>query len=514
MPQKEESASGTAEQDKQSAQADKPELPENAVTVEEIGPARVRIKIEVPPQRIEARLDSDLEELRRTAAVPGFRVGRAPRRLIEKRFGSDTRDRLKNVLVAEALQEAIEQRELKTLGEPQLDFDKIEMPEDAPMCFEIETDIEPKFDLPKLEGISVTKPALTVEDEDVDSTIKAMLTREGVYEPVSRGSAKQGDQIIGDLWLKVGDKEITRRNDMALLAGPAKLALMSVELNELCENFLGAKVGAEVTAEVTVGDDHAEEEARGKKATVGMNIKEIKRLKIPPLTAEWLKKAGWQGEEEFRSTIKNNLQRQAQQRATDDMRTQLRNYLLSRITLELPEKLSAEQVERGEMRQLVRLMQMGIPEPQAREAIAKKADETRNQALDEAKLFFILNRIAGEFEIEVDEAEVNGQIATMAASYGMRPEKMRQQLSHSGRLTVLQNQIREQKVLDKLLSQAKITDAKPEKKQKPKKPAPKTKQPSKSKETSPAKVASKRGKKARPPNDASTDKAKKKQSPS
>ena len=474
MAQKEESASTSAEQNAQtSGQVDKPDLPENNVTVQEIGPARVRIKIEIPPERIEARLDKDLEELRHTAAVPGFRVGRAPRKLIEKRFGTDARDRLKNVLVAEALQEAIEGKELKTLGDPQLDMDKIELPQEGPLTFEVETDIEPAFDLPKLEGIAVTKSALTVEDKDVDETIKAMLTREGVYEPVTSGTAKETDQIIGDLWLKVGDKEITRRDEMALLAGATEMSLMSVKLNDLCKKFVGAKAGAEVTAEVTVGDDHADEEVRGKKATVGMDVKDIKRLKVPSLTAEWIKKAGWQSEEEFRSMIHRNLENQAQQRSEEDMRNQLRDYLLSNITLELPEKLSAEQAERAQLRQVVRLMQMGLPEQQAREVVAKRADETRNQALDESKMFFILNRIAGEYDIEVGEAEINGQIAMMANQYGTRPEKMRQQMSQSGRLGVLANQIREQKVLDKLLIQAKITEVKPEK-PKAEKPATKT----------------------------------------
>jgi len=142
------------------------------------------------------------------------------------------------------------------------------------------------------------------------------------------------------------------------------------------------------------------------------------------------------------------------------MRGQLREYLLSRTKLELPEKLSAEQIQRAQDRQLIKLMQMGIPEPQAREVVAKKSEQTRNQALDEIKLFFILSRIAAEYKIEVDEAEINGQIANMAAMYGSRPEKLRQQLIQSGQLGVMANQIRERKTLDKLLEEAKISEGK------------------------------------------------------
>ncbi len=497
MAEKKETSPSSAGQTEDLEQGAEKDLPDNTVVVEEVGPARVRIKIEVPAERIEARLDNDLDELRRSAEVPGFRVGRAPRKLIEKRFGSDTRERLKNVLVAEGLEDAIEKRELKTLGEPQLDIEAIEMPEEGPLCFEVETDIEPKFDLPELEGIDASKVTVSVEDKDVDETIKSMLAREGVYEPVSDGGAEKGDQIVGDLWLKVGDEEITRRDEMALLAGPSNLALMSVELNDLCESFVGAKTGSQVTSKVTVGDDHTNEEARGKEGVAGMDIKEIKRLKIPPLTDEWLKKAGWENQEEFRSMIKENLQRRLEDQASDAMRMQIREYLLSKTVLDLPEDLSAGQIEQAENRQLVKLMQMGIPEPQARTVVANKSEETRNKALDDTKAFFILRRVGDDYGVEVDEGEINGQVAVMARNYGLRPEKMRQQLSSSGQLETMANQIREVKVLDKLLAQAKISEAKLEKKVAEKKTAKK-------------KVAKKKVSK---PSDAPKTAAKKKKAP-
>ena len=493
MAEEEKSASKKAKDAKDLASSKGKDFPENTVTVEEVGPARVRIKIEVPQERIEARLSSDLNELRHTAEVPGFRVGRAPRKLIEKRFGDETRDRLKNVLLAEAMEGAIEEHKIKTLGEPDLDLEAIKMPDEGPMCFEVETDIEPKFDLPELKGIAVSKAVISIGDEEVESTVKSMLAREGVYEPVTKGAAKQGDQIIGDLWLKVGDKEITRRDEMALLAGPTNMALMSVELNDLCEGFVGAKVDSQVTAEVTVGEEHADEESRGKKGVAGMDIKEIKRMKIPPLTDEWLKKAGWESQEQFRSVIKTNLERRIEDQVADSMRMQIREYLLRETTLDLPEDLSARQIQQAENRNTVRLMQMGIPEEQAKKAVENKSEETRTKALDDAKAFFILRRIGDDYEVGVEDSEINGQIANMAAGYGMRPEKMHQQLVASGQLETMANEIREVKVLDRLLADAEISEAKPEKKAESKA---KAKSPASAKKTATAKKKAPAKKKA------------------
>ena len=97
--------------------------------------------------------DEKYENLRKEALVPGFRKGRAPRRLLEKRFGKDTSEQIKLTLLAEASESALKDSKLDTLGEPDIDFDKIDMPAEGPLKFDFEIEVRPEFELPELEGI-------------------------------------------------------------------------------------------------------------------------------------------------------------------------------------------------------------------------------------------------------------------------------------------------------------------------------------------------------------------------
>ncbi len=145
--------SQNAELDKESQQAD--DLPKNTVEVEDVAALKKKVAVTVPRGRIDAKMNEMFGELRTTAQVPGFRVGRAPQRLVEKRFGKEVAQDVRNALVGESIGSAIEDAELKTLGEPNIDLDTIELPDSGDMTFSFEVEIEPQFDLPDTGGIKV-----------------------------------------------------------------------------------------------------------------------------------------------------------------------------------------------------------------------------------------------------------------------------------------------------------------------------------------------------------------------
>jgi trigger factor len=133
---------------------EKEERGEQTVTVEDIGPARKKLTIEVPAARIAKKFDAGYQKLKTDAQVPGFRRGRAPLRLLEKRFGSSIRDEVKGQIVSECYGQAIEDQKLEVLGEPEIkDAEKLKLPESGPLKFEVEVEVLPTFELPSLEGI-------------------------------------------------------------------------------------------------------------------------------------------------------------------------------------------------------------------------------------------------------------------------------------------------------------------------------------------------------------------------
>ena len=153
--------------DAENEEAKEEEAPElkNIVTIEEAGPCKKKVIIEIPEAKIKKATDKQYEDLGKEAIVPGFRKGRAPRRLLEKRFGKETAEQVKLTLLADATEAIVKDEELKALGEPDIDFEEIKLPEKGPMTFDFEVEVRPEIDLPPLEGIPVTKTKLEVTDE-------------------------------------------------------------------------------------------------------------------------------------------------------------------------------------------------------------------------------------------------------------------------------------------------------------------------------------------------------------
>ena len=131
----------------------------NKITIEDAGPSRKKITVEIPAETITERLELAMEAAATEAALPGFRKGRVPTRLLEKRFGPMIRNEAKNELISGAYSEAVQENELKVIGNPEGgDFDSIEMESGKPMTFTLEVEVLPEFDLPELNGIKVKRP--------------------------------------------------------------------------------------------------------------------------------------------------------------------------------------------------------------------------------------------------------------------------------------------------------------------------------------------------------------------
>ncbi|MHC4635744.1 MAG: trigger factor [Planctomycetota bacterium] len=125
----------------------------NIVTIREIGPCKKKVVIEIPEETVKKATDEQYDRLQKEAAVPGFRKGRAPRRLLEKRFGKETKEQIKLKLLADAGDTAIKDNEIKVLRDPDIKYEKVELPDSGTLTFDFEVEVRPEFKLPKLEGI-------------------------------------------------------------------------------------------------------------------------------------------------------------------------------------------------------------------------------------------------------------------------------------------------------------------------------------------------------------------------
>jgi len=463
---------------------------ENTVTIEEAGPCRKKVTVEIPAEAVKAALNEQFAELRRDAIVPGFRRGRAPLRLVEKRFGTDVREQVKLKLMAEASEKALKDHEIRTLGDPDMDPEAVELPEDGPLTFSLEADVWPEFELPALEGIPVERPKVEVADEHVDSTIEDMRRRLGVWVPKD-GKVAAEDMVVADVRIGVeGVDEDDKRDNVEIQVRPRGF-VGPIPVEGLDTLLAGAKAGDVKTTDVEVAETFFDETYRGKTAHLEITIQEVKALKPADLDEEFLKAMGADDEEDLRDRIREQFQDRLEQEVRQGMASQVRRYLTEQTTLELPARLVAEQAQQLLQRRFVQLLMQG----QSREEIEQQMQQLQaasdREATEQLKEWFVMEKVAETLGVEVSEEEVNGYVAQMAIRQGKRPERMREELARDGSLTQFRMEVREQKCIEKLLETAKVTEISAKEAEEKAKAASKAKEKAETTDKGKAKAASK-----------------------
>lgn len=455
-------------------------------TIEPVGPCKKKIVIEVPEEEIKNATDKQYNDLRKEALVPGFRKGRAPRRLLEKRFGKETTEAVKLKLLAQVSESAIKDNKLAILGEPDIDVEKIELPDTGPLKFDFEVEVRPEFDLPALEGIPVTKTKLEVTDEQIDREIERFQKWSGIWMPREDGAVELDDQIIADVTIKpVCPQDVSQQSadeKAETLEQEQKLDnteiyvrhngfVAGIPVEKLDELMVGAKAADVKQTTVEVPKTYFREEYRGKKVDIQITVKDIKWLKPAAIDENFLKRLQVEDENELREKIHDMLHSRLEQQGRTEMTEQIYKHLLDNTNFDLPLDIVAEHSTTLLQRQYVNLLSRGLSREQIEEQMDRLRASSEEQAKEQFKIFFIMDKIADKLDIKVSEEEINGHIAQLAIQQKQRPERMREEMQRDGSLAQFGLQVRENKCIAKLLESANVTEKKTEKKTAKKKPA-------------------------------------------
>ena len=433
------------------------------VKIEDTGLWKKKITVVVPREQIDAELDSQYGDLRQSAQLPGFRKGRAPKRLIEKRFGQEIKDQAKFRLLAQAFQQVEDDEDFDILGEPDLNPEEIVMPEEGDFTFEYEVEVKPEFELPKLEGIKVEKQVVEITDEKVSEAVEMLCKRAGSMEEVDK--AEDDDHVMTDIVLNIeGIDEPVELTEWPLWVSPCTVKGIRVE--NMAEVIKGVKKGDVKKHSMTISDDHKEAGWQGKKVDMEIKVQYVKRLKPAELTEEFLTSIGCKDENELRRQIEEEMENREDQDSRRLMSEQIYDYLDANVEMEVPENAAAKYADRLVSRNIQQMIQQGVPYTEIEKTIEEIRATSSKQAQNQMKMSFILEKICEKLEIEVTTTEVNSFIANMAYQYGRRPEKMKEELAAHGRLDGIQDAIAEEKAIAKVLEMAEVVDKEPEKKEK------------------------------------------------
>jgi trigger factor len=429
------------------------------VKIEDVAVCRKKLSITISREEIDAKLNERFHELEREAVIPGFRPGRAPRRLIEKRFKDAVTEEVRAKLAAESLQKAYEEQKLDVIGEPDVDPDTIKMPDDGPMTFDVELEVRPEFELPEYTGIPVDVKQPEVTDKDVDQALQHLREQNGKLEEVpAGGEAQENDIVTGDLTIQSGDVMIVDRQGVRLPV--AAIAVESIRLEVVPEMLKGAKAGDVKSAEITVPEDYIKESLRGKKAEVRIKLAKIERVALPD-DAALLKEADYEDMESLKGAMRRQLLSQNDNTFRRLQEEAVQKWLMDAVKLDLPTDLSKRHANSLLQKQVMNLQYRGVPVEEIEKRLEDIKAASTEQAATDLKLHFILDKIAKKENIEATDAEVDARLRFIAAQYGRRDDRLREEMESEGTMDNLRSQIREDKVTRMLLEKAKVADAEP-----------------------------------------------------
>jgi trigger factor len=440
------------------------------VEVSDAGTLRKRLAITVPAEVITDELERNFKELRSDAIVPGFRKGRAPIRLVQKRFGADVRESLTTTILVQSFLAATDRQSLEVLGDPLLSvvteegeqlmevdeaLQHLKLPESGDFAYACEVEIKPSFELPELKGIKVKTPKIKITDKEVKEQLQRQRKIRGRLEPLAKGTAKADDVIIAKVKLTVDDKLVKEEDNVELAVRPTRHD--GILLEQLDQLLTGAKPGDTRSSACEIPEDYERADLRGKSGTIEFNIHEIKRLKPISLPA-LVEQSGAESESELKQFIRDEMEAEVDRLSQRARQEQVLEYLLKQVPMELPDQLSARQTDRAVLRRVIELQQRGVPQGD----IEAHIDELRTSAKEEVarslKLDFIMEKVAEQLEVTVTDEEINSEIARMARMYNQRFDRVRDNLHARGLLAQLAEQIRQNKCVELLLRGAELQE--------------------------------------------------------
>ena len=431
------------------------------VKITDVGPCLKKLAIEIPADEVANQIGTSLDTIMTETELPGFRKGRAPKRLVERRFGSTIRREAKNQLVAQAYTQAIDEHKLKVIGDASSEMlAKLEIEDGKPLAFEVEVEVMPEFELPNLEGIEVKKPVLEVTEEMVGKELERLLLNEGRLE--AREKPEAGHYLTGHAVMV--DQEGKTHHDIqdAVIQIPTddkagKGMILGVMVEDFGKQLGTPKIGQKVTVKTTGPENHENEAIRGKSLTITFEVKKADEI-IPASAEEAAQRYGMASEAELREAIKERITQRLQIDQISLMRQQIAKHLVDSTKMELPARATAAQAARNLERRRMEMLYRGADAQRIEESMAELRNSSNDVAVRELKLFFVLNQAAEKLGVKVSDAEMNARIAQIAASRGERPERLRQEIINRNQGGMVFQQVREHKTMDTILAKAKVTE--------------------------------------------------------
>jgi len=453
-------------EEKGTAEEQVPDEAENGLkaVVERTAPCECVISISAEADFLRNRYQEELATLQAEVSLPGFRRGKAPVGLVEKKMGTALKNDLITGVVSEAYENAVEKHDLSVVSSVDgPDPDSIDWEPGQPFEFEIKCEVLPEVEVTPegYKGLKIQVPAYEVTDEIFAAEMERFATRFTTYEPVSDGGIDWDDYVEGTVTLADGDfSERFGFHPRAEKMGPFAVEGIRTVLAE-------AKAGDEVeldavVSEADLGQRDELKDLAGRSVKLRLAIGTVMRRNVPELNDELAGKLGMNSVADIEGMVREQLADAASRRTEDARREAVFNALLANFPCEMPDSLVERATREEQMRRLVRLLRAGVPRAEAEKAATEGRFQTREAVARRLAVTYVLRKVADEERILVTESEVDAQIRVFANNQGWREDRARGYMEERGLVRNLRDDMREEATVEFLIKNGTVEEISPE----------------------------------------------------
>jgi trigger factor len=437
--------------------------------VEDISSTKKRLRIEIPSDIIEQEVKDYLEKLRQKTKIPGFRPGRAPIHLIEKRFGKGVEAEVLEKVVPEFYSKALKEADLRPVTMPVLD-EKLEFKRNSPLNFSLTVEVMPKIENLDYSSITARDIPVTVDETEIEDYLKKLREGKAIYE-VAEKEIEKNDLVTFDYI----DHEIV--GEETSLSLKEKIAKMGKEIlpMDIEEKLIGKKKGETAEFTHTFNEASGVKELTGKTMKVKIEIKEVKRKILPTIDDEFAKDLGFENISELREKMKENLLMAKKEQASKIQKAEILRKIIESHDFEVPETILRNEFEsllfqaslsdaKDKSQDAVKTQtETGIMDLTSGESMPEEGKkdtknletELRERALRNVRASILIDAIGQREAVVVTEDEVKNRINLIAQQLSSKPEAvMKFYIARDGSLEGIRRSIYEEKVLDLLMAKA------------------------------------------------------------
>lgn len=412
------------------------------VSVEKTGDLERRMTVQVPGKSIDSKVSGRLGELRRQVRLKGFRPGRVPMNIIQKRYGDQVRDEILQEVMQSSLQEAIGEQEMRVAGVTRIE----PKPRSGQDDFEFTAELEVFPEMPEIEvgDLEIERPQVEIGEDDVDRMIDTLREQRRTWHEVDRG-ADDGDRVRIGYVADLDGEKVPDVGEHELAPVIGKMASFA-KLEELLR---GARVGDERETELEFPKSYRHQSLAGQTVPVKLRVKAVEAPELPEVDETFAESFGVEGGvDQLRADVKKNLEREMRQAVTDRVKRAVTDGLAARYSdLDIP----ASAIDQ-EVRQMQEQMQQQTgqqPPP---------AEQFRDGAAQRVRLGLLLAEIARQHDISIDAGRVQNKIEEMAETYDQPEQVIEVYRSEPRLMDQVENMVLEEQVVDWVLDNARVSD--------------------------------------------------------